>query len=146
MQQLMIENGANPFILDGSGNDNFTAWNLARSNLSNLPTKKSVYYTIRPPVVELEKKGNFCDPWFYRTGVFGKFDSVIGRGASGVVVSGEWFDKKAAFKFVETGNQSMLVSKPVRDALEVLDKKLSEMTTIQTTKGSKIVSFYGHYR
>ena len=85
------------------------------------------------------------NPWFYRTGVFdGKLGSVIGQGASGTVISGEWYGKKAAFKFVDIGTQQETTM--TSDALKSLDKKLSEMTSIQATKGSKIVEFYGHYR
>ena len=92
-----------------------------------------------------ETNADFCDPWFYRNGVFdGKFESAIGQGASGRVISGEWYGKKAAFKFVEIVKQKE--QKYVDEGLKSLDEKLSEMTSIQATKGSKIVQFYGHYR
>ena len=52
--------------------------------------------------------------------------------------------KKAAFKFVDIGTQKF--HEGSTDALKTLDEKLSEITSIQATKGSKIVSFYGHYR
>ena len=85
------------------------------------------------------------NPWFYRTGVFdGKFESVIGQGASGTVISGEWFDVKAAFKFVEIETRKW--PKYITEGLKILDDKLSEMTSLRETNGSKIVSFYGHYR
>ena len=85
------------------------------------------------------------DPWLYQTGVFdGKFDSVIGQGASGKVISGEWFGKKAAFKFVDIGDQKH--QEDPEDASKTLNEKLREMISIQSSEGSKIVSLYGHYR
>ena len=139
----MIDKGANPFILDSIGVTQFKFYNLA--NLSNLPTQKSVFFTVRSLGNNDESKVDFLDPWFYRTGVFdGKFGSVIGQGASGTVISGEWYGKKAAFKFVEIGSHGK--QNNVNDALKSLDEKLSEMTSIQATKGSKIVHFYAHYR
>ena len=97
-----------------------------------MPHQKSVY-------------SHFLDPWFYKTGVFdGKFVSLIGQGSSGTVISGEWAGKKAAFKFVEVGSQQW--GQRSSDLLETLGEKPSEMTSTQATKGSKIVSFYAHYR
>ena len=139
----MIDKGANPFIVTYAGRTEFEVRNLA--NLSNLPTQKSIYFTTRPLEGNDESKNEFLDPWFYRTGVFdGKFGSVIGQGASGTVISGEWYGKKAAFKFVEIGIQKWQSQVP--DSLKTLNGKLSEMTSIQATKGSKILPFYGHYR
>ena len=116
--------------------------------MSNLPKQKSVFFTIRPLSDEFKEQNNFSDPWFYKTGVFdGKFNSVIGQGASGIILSGEWYGKKAAFKFVDIGQKTRSPGKETIDgSLKSLDKKLLEMTSIQQTKGSKIVSFYGHYR
>ena len=132
---MVAYNGLNPI-------DTF---DIEESTLSNLPTQKSVYFTTRPFDCEFEEKTNFLNPWFYTTGVFdGEFSSVIGQGASGSVLRGQWYGKKAAFKFVEIRNQEFQSNVP--DAVLTLNKKLSEMTSIQATKGSKIVSFYGHYR
>ena len=140
----MIDRGLNPFVASYTGLDDYE--NCNRPTLSNLPTKKSIYFTTQPLIGEFKDTNDFPDPWFYRTGVFGKFDSVIGRGASGVVLSGDWFGRKAAFKFVDIGIPKIPDSKNVQDAIEDLNRKLSEMISIQSTKGSKIVSFYGHYR
>ena len=116
---------------------------LANQNLSNLPVEKSVYFTTRQ--LKGASKLDFSDPWYYRNGVFDiKFGTVIGQGASGIVISGEWYGKKAAFKFVELGNQKF--QQDVEDNVKTLEKKLSEMTSVESIKGSKIVSFYGHYR
>ena len=94
---------------------------------------------------EFRKQNKFQDPWFYKNGVFdGKFDSVIGKGAAGTVIGGEWFGKKAAFKFVEIGPQESPGT--VEGGLVTLEEKLSEMISIQSTVGSKILSYYGHYR
>ena len=138
----MIDNGANPYVVSYTGLRNFDKHYLG--SLSNLPRQKSVFFTTRRIVGDFESNPDFDDPWFYKTGVFnGKFDSVIGRGSSGIVLSGEWAGRKAAFKFVQIGNQKW---QETSDSLKTLNKKLSEMTSIQATKGSKIVSFYGHYR
>ena len=139
----MIDREANPFVVTYDGRTEFDNHNLVY--LSNLPSKKSVYFTTRSLPDEFKEQTEFQDPWFYKTGVFdGKFYSVIGQGASGKVLSGHWFGKKAAFKFVEIGAQRY--PENVRDALETLNEKLSEMVSVQSTLGSKIVSFYGHYR
>ena len=137
----MIDKGANPFIVNYNGNLAY----LDEENLKNLPEQKSVFFITRPLDSNDESKADFLDPWFYRTGVFdGKFVKIIGRGASGTVISGEWYGKKAAFKFVEIGPQRFQVNN--KDSLKTLNEKLSEMVSLQSTVGSKIVSFYGHYR
>ena len=136
----MIDKGANPFVVSYKGS---TQASKTRG-LSNLPTQKSVYFITRHFQGEFARKINFPDPWFYRTGVFGKFQDVIGRGASGIVVSGDWFGRNAAFKFVDIGVQKY--QKNVEDSLKILNERLSEMSSIQSTAGSKIVTFYGHYR
>ena len=139
----MIARGANPFVVTYGGNTQFDMANL--DYLSNLPSQKSVYFTTRPLLDEHKEQNEFQRPWFYKTGVFnGKFDCAIGKGAAGTVIRGAWFGKKAAFKFVEIRNQKL--PDFVEDGLKTLDEKLSEMTSIQSTVGSKIVSFYGHYR
>ena len=140
----MIDQGANPFVVSYDDYDEFSLFDLAKSKLINLPEKKSVYFTTRPLADEFNNKTDFLHPWFYETGVFGKFDSVIGQGASGIVLSGDWFGRKAAFKFVEIGAQKF--EEVIEEGLKVLDDKLTEMTSIQATAGSKIVRFFGHYR
>ena len=139
----MIDNGANPYIVTYGGNTEFYIHDLG--SLSNLPTQKSVYFTTRRIVGESESNPDFDDPWFYKTGVFdGKFDELIGQGASGTVISGDWAGKKAAFKFVPIGKQEK--QEYASDAMKILNDKLSEMTSIQATKGSKVVKFFGHFR
>ena len=104
-----------------------------------------MYFTTRLLPKEFLRQNEFLAPWFYRTGVFdGEFNSVFGQGAAGTVISGKWFGKKAAFKFVEIKSQKF--EEKATDVLKTLDKKLSEMISIQSTAGSKIVSFFGHYR
>ena len=137
----MIDRGLNPFVVTYGGK---TKAKKAR-NLSNLPSQKSVFFTTRPLPDEFKDQSIFPDPWFYETGVFdGKFDRVIGKGAAGTVVEGQWFGKKAAFKFVDIGTQQF--QEKTADSLETLEEKLSEMIAIQETSGAKIVSFFGHYR
>ena len=139
----MIERGANPHILDSGGNTAISLWGL--DNLPNLPDQRSVYFTIRPIFGDARQRNDFQAPWFYQTGVFnGYCQSLIGKGASGTVLRGEWYGKNAAFKFVEVKDQKWQVT--TEKALKTLDETLSEMITIQATKGSKIVSLYGHYR
>ena len=139
----MIDKGANPFVLSSHGNTQFEIHNLRR--LSKLQPQKSVYFTTRPFEGEFKDKTSFPEPWFYENGVFdGKFSKFLGKGAAGTVLSGEWFGKKAAFKFVEVGTQKNHTY--TKDALKTLAGKLTEMTSIQSTVGSKIVKFYGHYR
>ena len=149
----MIDRGANPFVITSVCNPfgirlyndrtQFDIYSL--SYLSNLPRQKSVFFTTRSLPNEFKEQNAFSDPWFYKTGVFeGKFVRVIGQGAAGRVISGEWFGKKAAFKFVEIGTQEF--QEHIKDGLKTLNEKLTEMLSIQETVGSKIVSFYGHYR
>ena len=140
----MIDKGANPFIVAYNNANRYMMEKLHYQNLSNLP-RASVYFTTRPLVGNGGGEVDFSDPWFYRNGVFdGKFDSMIGQGAAGTVISGKWYGRNAAFKFVEIGEQK--VQKNAKKGLEVLDEKLSEMISIQATEGSNIVRFYGHYR
>ena len=137
----MVNNGANPYVVSYNGRSQFDHYHL--ENLSNLPTKQSIYYTTRPVIDEFKDKAGFRDPWFYRTGIFdGKFNAVIERGASGIVFSGKWCGKHAAFKFVEFKAREFEFA---ADSVRSLDK-LSEMKAMQVTKGSKVLSFYGHYR
>ena len=137
----MIDRGANPFVVGYDGN----TWTDETRKLSNLPNQKSVHFTTRSLPDEFKGQSAFPGPWFYKTGIFdGKFVRVIGQGATGTVISGEWFGNKAAFKFVETGTQEF--QEHIEDGLKTLNENLTEMLSIQETVGSKIVSFYGHYR
>ena len=139
----MIDKGANPFVVGYDGDTEFNLRDLGHS--SNLPSQKSVYFTTRPFEGEFKDNTSFLEPWFYQNGVFdGKFDSLIGQGASGTVISGEWCGKKAAFKFIEVRTQGN--PKYATDAVKTLNESLREMTSIQSTAGLNIVSFYGHYR
>ena len=138
----MIDRGVNPFVVSYCGTTQFDNHNL--ECLPNLPNQRSIYFTTRPFLDGLEAKNEFPDSWFYKTGVFdGRFDSLIGQGASGIFIRGEWFGKRAAFKFTEIRNQEQQYAK---DSLKALNEKLSEIISLQSTAGSKIVSFYGHYR
>ena len=138
----MIDRGANPFIVTNGGQ----TWAERSQHLPNVTKmQKSIFFTTRPLPYEFKEQNEFLDPWFYKTGIFdGKFDSVIGQGASATVLRGDWFGKKAAFKFVEIGSQKF--QEKSDEALKSLSDKLSEMISIQSTEGSKIVSLYGHYR
>ena len=138
----MIDKGVNTFVVDYHGTSIFERRDL--SNLINLPTKKSIFFTTQT-FPGFEDQTDFPDPWFYETGIFdGKFTSVVGQGASGTVLSGEWFGKKAAFKFIEIGSHKNHRNNVYN--LKTLSEKLSEMSSLQEAKGSKLISFYGHYR
>ena len=139
----MIDKGASPYVVTYSGKIQLERRNLGY--LKNLPTQKSIYFTTQPCFGEYKDRTDFPDPWLYNIGVFdGRFKSMIGQGASGTVLSGEWYGAKAAFKFVDIGNQNY--SGKASLGMKELNQKLSEMKSFQVTKGSKIVSFYGHYR
>ena len=139
----MIDKGANPFVVAYGGSKWLNVFKL--DHLSNLPSKQSVFFTTRQFPDEFQVINDFPDPWFYVTDVFnGQFDSVVGQGASGIVVKGKWYGKKAAFKFVEVGTQTF--QKSATEAIKSLNDKLYEMTSIIALVGSRIVSFYGHYR
>ena len=95
---------------------------------------------------EFKNRTDFPSPWYYNIGIYGQFkeNPVIGEGAAGIVLKGKWFGRNAAFKFVHIRSQQFEDS--VLDNLKNLKKKLSEMTSMQTTKGTKMVKFLGHYR
>ena len=149
----MINRGVNPYVVDHSGTlalwysglSKFELWNL--SNMSNLPTSKSIFFSIEPFECFCNEKcdSDLRNPWFYRNGIFdGQFDYVIGKGASGIVLYGYCHGVEAAFKFVDIGNQRFQVN--TSDTLAELNRKLGEMRSIQATRGSKVLNFYGHYR
>ena len=141
----MINHGVNPFIINQTGTSEFEKRDF--SNISNLPTSKSIFFPI-------ESFNCFCDekcdsdlstPWFYKNGIFdGQFDYVIGKGASGIVLHGYCHGVEAAFKYVDIGRQKQLTFSS--DGLAELNRKLGEMRSIQATRGSKILEFYGHFR
>ena len=88
---------------------------------------------------------SFDKPWYYKNGVYnGRFGRVLGQGANGVVIEGTFEGKEAAFKFVRTKWQ-----KPhqySKDINAFLDAQITEMSSITSTKGSRILTFLGHYR
>ena len=136
----MIDKGANPFIKDCDGDTGYDFYSLSSSNLINLPKSKSVYF----PIVDFKNK-TLLGPWQYKTGVFpGKFNRLIGSGGEGYVLEGEWDNKKAAFKCVDVGKQEYI--RMMDDALDDMEKKLSEMRTMQGTTGSAIMPLIGHFR
>ena len=141
----MINRGVNPYVVDHNGLSQFELWNL--SNMSNLPSSRSIFFSIEPfkCFCDVKCQSDLSNPWFYRNGIFdGKFDYVIGKGASGVVLHGYCHGVEAAFKFVDIGEQQFL--EYVTDNLAELNRKLGEMRSIQATRGSKILDFHGHFR
>ena len=99
----VLDRGVNPFVVDYDGTTPFQ--NHGLGHLSNIPPQKSVFFTTRPIEGKFKGKTNFPAPWCYGSGVFdGKFEDFIGKGAVAVVLSGQWFGKKAAFKGVVAGS------------------------------------------
>ena len=141
----MIDCGANPYVVGYTGQSN--AEHMDLSNLK-LPPSKSIFFSIEPFSCSCEDKDGLGlpIPWFYKNGVFdGQFDSVIGKGASGVVLHGYFQGEEAAYKFVEIPKDTYY-SGEIEDALSELSRRLNEMRSLRSTNGSNIVDFYGHFR
>ena len=101
-----------------------------------IPSLISAFFSIEPfgCFCDLKCDSDLSTPWFYKNGIFdGKFDKIIGKGVSGIVLHGFCHGVEAAFKFVEIKE------------LEV-QEYLDEMRSVQTAEGSRIVNFYGHFR
>ena len=142
----MVNRGVNPYVSDCDGKSEFGHYEDL-SNLSSLPTSKSIFFSIEPFECFCDTKcdSDLPNPWFYQNGVFnGQFDCRIGKGASGTVLHGFCHGVEAAFKFIDVGEQKF--KKKVQEHLVDLNRKLAEMKKVQTTIGSKIVKFYGHFR
>ena len=113
--------------------------------MSEIVTDKSIYFTTRP----VFSKSRSISYWpLYSSGIFdGKFQEEVGQGAFGTVISGEWEGKNAAFKFVEIKSAGEIVSTRIFGELpKVLNESLDEIKSMLTTKGSRILRYYGHYR
>ena len=135
----MINMGSNPNVLKYDGKSEYDKWSL--SGLSNIPSSKSVYFQLRDINTDMPSA------WEYKTGVYGKgqFGEVKGSGGEGIVI--ERVSKnltRAAFKFVEVRSQKYI--EKMEEALADMDKRLSEMTNQQKTKGTRILKFEAHYR
>ena len=136
----MLDKGANPFVKRFDSKTEFDIRSLSSSSLTNLPIKKSMYF----PVVDFGNKALLA-PWQYLTGVFpGKFNRLIGSGGEGHVIAGTWNNENAAFKWVHLGEQEFKSSGT--EVLADMEKKLSEMRTMQTTIGTSIMPILGHFR
>ena len=136
----MLDKGANPFVINRNGNTHYDIHSLSSSNLKNLPKEKSIFF----PIVDFGHR-TLLGPWQYLTGVFpGKFNRLIGSGGEGCVIEGVWNHEKAAFKWVRVGKQDLITYAAERIA--DLEKRLSEMRTMQTAIGSSIMPIIGHFR
>ena len=136
----MLNQGANPFVKDRNGNVQYDLNNLSSSDLKNVSKKKSVFF----PIVDFGNNA-LLGPWQYKTGVFpGNFTRLVGSGGEGHVVAGVWNNEKAAFKWVLVGKQENRTY--TKDSLADMEKKLSEMRTMQTTIGTSIMPIIGHFR
>ena len=141
----MINSGVNPYVVNYTGCSESEYLNL--SSMLNLPTSKSIFFSIEPFECFCDQKcdSDLSNPWFYNNGLFdGQFDFQVGKGAYGIVLHGYCHGIEAAFKFIDIGKQQPL--QYVSYCLDELKRKLGEMRSIQATKGSKILEFYGHYR
>ena len=131
--------GANPHVLSYSGTTKYETYSLF--DLSNVPTIKSIFFQLR------NFNSDMPSAWEYQTGVYnqGQFGRVRGFGGEGIVIEGTWQNKTpAAFKFVEVKEQKYIRSRT--DSLNDMNERLSEMTNMQSTSGSAILKFIGHYR
>ena len=138
----MINMDANPNVQRYDGKSEYEIRSL--SDLSNLPSSKSVFFQLR------NFNSDMPPAWEYCTGVYnkGQFGRVKGRGGEGIVIEGQWQNQTpAAFKFVELREQNNI--QQTDDSLDDINERLSEMTAInhmQSTSGSAILKFEGHYR
>ena len=134
----MIDLGANPHIRNASGESYYD--NFGLSNLNNLPSVKSVFFSIKK-----FSTGNVGEPWYYTTGVYdGKFGRVIGKGGEGTVIQGEWNGQPAAFKFVQMKGLKFVLE--FDDVMADMNERLKEMTEMMATPGDKILPFQAHFR
>ena len=134
----MIDLGANPHIRDVNGDTNYD--NFGLSNLNNLPSVKSVFFSIKK-----FSTGNVGEPWYYTTGVYdGKFGRVISKGGEGTVIQGEWNGQPAAFKFVQM--KGLKFREKYSDNMADINERLKEMTEMLATPGDVILSLEAHYR
>ena len=143
----MLKRGLNPFVIDNHGRSQFDH----HGNLNRFSGRrsKSIFFSVEPFDYSCSQKSGSVlltsPPWFYQNGVFnGQFDYVIGSGSSGILLHGFIHGVEAAFKFIEVGNQPF--EKYTLDRLAQLNRKLGEKRSVETTTGSKIVDFFGHYR
>ena len=136
----MIDMGVNPFILNHVGQSNYDFYKLASFGLKNLPSVKSIYFSVRS-----FETGSLLHPWTYTSGVYpGCYSKVVGLGGEGIVIQGKWASIKAAYKFVPLRNQKLTTH--ANEALTDLYDKLSQMIEMDATKGSKILNLLGHFR
>ena len=136
----MVDSGANPYIVDFEEKTHFDKYSLSHLSLPEMP--RSVYFSLYPDESfpsELQRA------WYYSNGVFsGKYEEIIGKGGEGFVVSGQWMEVDAAYKFVEIKNQKL--EKTVGDGLKDLKLRLTELNALKEIKGSRILREYGHFR
>ena len=134
----MINAGANPHVIDEDGDTWYDYYSLSNLKYAT-PMPKSIYYIVK-------KMNDFVpdQPYFYNNGILpGTFDKLLGHGGEGSVVSGTWDNKKVAYKYVEIKFGKI---KSFSDVQADLDKRLNEMTTINSTPGTAILDIIGHYR
>ena len=134
----MISRGANPHVLRFDDKSEYSMHSL--SSLSNVPTVESIFFPIKS-----FPSGNLPSPFHYETGIYpGQFCQVIGKGGEGIVIKGIWGNENAAYKFVQVRDQKFMEF--VEDGLVDMNTRVREMIEMETTSGSNILKFNGHFR
>ena len=140
IQQRMIDSGVNPYIVNFYGYTQFDYNSLFHLTIPEMP--KSVYFSIYP---DESYPSELQQAWYYSNGVLsGNYEKLIGKGSEGCVVSGEWMGADVAYKFVEIKNQNF--QEMIQDSLKDLKRRLTELNSLKSVKGSCILQEYGHFR
>ena len=130
----MLDSGANPFVLNSTGDSEYKLWSIKNQSTSLTSKPKSIFHTIgyySCKCIMAPCSISLFFPWFYSSGVFnGKFTRLIN--GSSRVVEGVLCGKRVVFKFV-----------PLYDDIGALKRQIDEMETYGVDVK---VPFYWHYR
>ena len=142
----MIDSGVNPYVVNCYGKTSFDLidqyFNRSLSHLRIPEMPRSVYFSVYP---DESYPSELQQAWYYSNGVYsGKYEEFIGKGSEGYVVSGEWMGLDVAYKFVEIKNQNF--QEMIEDGLKDLKRRLTELNSLKSVKGSCILQEYGHFR
>ena len=149
----MIAAGVNPFALDYENETQADYWNVPRELISEASPglTPDLFFSTTSLPCNSQNCGKSCeqglpDPWYYNNGKVWEFktEDRIGEGAEGIVLSGQFHGREAAFKMVEIKN--LKTEKYAADAMNDLRTRLSEMHSLSKTNGQNILPFYGHIR
>ena len=149
----MIVAGVNPFALDYKNDTQADFRKVSRGLISELSpdlTPDLFFSTTSLPCIsqtcDKSCKQGLPDPWYYNNGLVWDFKKTdrIGKGAEGIVFSGKFHGREAAFKMVEIKN--LKTAKFAYEAIDDLKTRLSEMHNLSKANGQNILPFYGHIR